>query len=440
MGNKKSLIVQIGRMDKNQEVSYSFAYQGQTIEKSLSSLALKEFVPEAEVILLYPVSLPFNHSFLSLDEEKSKDPFWVMVRNILTSDQGRQDYFSSPETLFDRHPHRVLCEGVVCFPALGEYEGVSFEASLEDVILYFFVFFVREYLRESFDSLYVDVSSGLNIYVSALLEAVKYFHVWLQFFEEEDKHIFLVYTDPILGSGKKTYHLFLYTLESKAFFSSPLSYGDVEHGLPKRIIEQLGYEREQKKLLKGYLENFCLLFGSFLYGTPLVMYSFSFDERKEVEKFSQKFVEKIIQKISKDLVKPFHFDYHEIKATLLALGMYRGLLKLLEEKNITQKEVSLKELLATTEAVYEKFRLFSQLFLVKTEASSNFRSVSENKEWVPLRNFLRYDIGEFEDRHFFAHAGFERNSVLVRKEGDNVWLKYAEEAKERIRNCVRKRV
>jgi CRISPR-associated protein Csx1 len=438
---EKSLIVQIGRMDRNQEIPYSFAYKGQTIEKPLSSLAFKEFLPDAEVILLYPVSLPFNRVFLSLDEEKSKDPFWKMVRNILTSDEEKTKYLFSPETLFEKHPHRALCEGVMCFPALGEYEGVSFEASLEDVILYFFVFFVREYLRKPFNSLYVDVSSGLNIYVSALLEAAKYFHVWLQFFEEENRKIFLVYTDPVLGSGKKTYHLFLYPLESRAFFSSPLSYNNVKNGLPKKVVEtELGQGREQKNKLKRYLENFCLLFGSFLYATPLVIYSFSFDKREEVEDFSQWFVEEIIKKISQNLVKPFHFDYHEIKATLFALGMYRGLLKLLEEKNISQKEVTLVELRSSTEAMYEKFELFSQLSLVGSEVSSNFRSVSETKDWVPLRNFLRYDIGEFEDRHFFAHAGFERNSVLVRKEGDNIWLKYAEEAKERIRNCVRERV
>nr|WP_241243661.1 TM1812 family CRISPR-associated protein [Caldicellulosiruptor changbaiensis] len=100
----------------------------------------------------------------------------------------------------------------------GKYEAIVLEILFD---------MIERYLSEDIEEIYIDISSGHNIYISAMLEAVRSFAVftklmhWIR--KEKQPKVFITFPDPIIGRNRKIYQIHIQLQSFAAFFSSPIS-------------------------------------------------------------------------------------------------------------------------------------------------------------------------------------------------------------------------
>ncbi|GAB6078506.1 hypothetical protein [Hydrogenobaculum acidophilum] len=265
----KRFIYQIGRLDRNYRDNLSFVYKDNNYNKPLSSLALKEyFKQDAEVIVIYPVSIVYNNKIL---ESLKDDDFAKLVKSEIN------DYLDDPKKVLKNHPHNKEASSFIVIHSFGTYEKpdtsekLIFNSHYDDIVLEILCDLIERYLNISTEKseFYFDISSGLNIYISAMLEAVRHFATFAQlknwFNKDIIPKIFISFSDPILGSSLNNYKLYIQQLSFKAFFSSPLTKEDKER-LPSILFPDVEDENEKRENrrrrgdLKKILENFLVFF------------------------------------------------------------------------------------------------------------------------------------------------------------------------------------
>ena len=447
-----SLILQIGRLDKDFEKNIKFKYNGKFEEGPLSSIALKKIIGnKLKIILIYPVSLALNSIF----KERNDNDFFREMNQIINNDEEKKDYIKNPIDFYKNHPHSKLVNSFFCIHSIGTYENTKFEASVQDIALFIFAKLIEEYAKSNFSykKIFVDVSSGLNIYVTALLEALRYFQTWEKLFNLSNSSLecFVVYTDPIIGRKKDEenieYNIYEYKTDVKAFFSSPISYDDFNKGLSKRVVEEsLKASRKTKDDLNKYLENYLILYSAFVNAAPLILYNVDYISLNDIEKFINGLIEIIIKKFEEDFTKSPNFNFTDLIKVILSLAFFRGLLNLINENEISKKTICIEDILNKTTHLYEKLNLSIQSGLIKYEIHNTFKNnrsltINENEGFKKLSECLPYDINDsLNARNFFAHAGFERTVTLIKKEDNLIYLKYDENKIEKIKEILKKHI
>ncbi|WPX08764.1 TM1812 family CRISPR-associated protein [Anaerocellum danielii] len=87
--------------------------------------------------------------------------------------------------------------------------------------------YIDDKKEKDIDEIYLDISSGHNIYISAMIEASRHFAVltklmhWIH--EERQPRIYLTFSDPITGRTAESYELHIQPQSYTAFFSSPIN-------------------------------------------------------------------------------------------------------------------------------------------------------------------------------------------------------------------------
>lgn len=458
-----NLILQIGRLDKNIEEKLDFVFEGKRYSASLSSIALKEHFgkDKTKVILIYPVSLPLNSSFKNY---KIEDHFYKSINKILNDNNKKEEYLKKPQEFFKNHPHSHSVDYSLPIHSIGNYEGIEFKSTMYDFVLYIFSFLINEYLTNPFKNIYIDISSGLNIYIAALIEALKNFYVWenlfnLNYNSEKNNHIksFIVYSDPIIGSSSKEYNLYVYEYKQKLLFSAPVTRQDIQDGISKKIIEKcLGQNREVKNCVNTYLKDFVILFSALKNTAPLLLFNYDIKEHEEIKKLLlDALINNILAKYKENWKEAFTIDHTKGINILLTFGFLIGIIKLIRGKNVSKRDVEIGELFSTTEEIYTHLGLEAQLGLFKHEIQANFgndyEKISPYCEWKSLNSYMHKTIADnskdnnsiydttttqLNERNFFAHAGFEKNVTLIKKDNNNILLKYDPQYIERIINLV----
>ncbi len=445
-----NLIYQIGRFEKNAFESINFLIDNQIFEASLSSLALREYFTKKEVnskvILLYPVSLLFNKRTI----ERSSDllqTFKEKILKILNSFDDREVFFSDPYLFYKLHPHSELADGFSVIHSLGEYEGVKFQATFEELVFEIFLDMVERYIKEPFKAIYLDISSGLNIYVSALIEAGRLFLTFykLQNFLVEDNSlaVFLYFSDPITQPiENRIFQLHIsYKLEVKTFFSHPLppDVNNTENAYPNFIKSLAGEDKETKKwfttLLAPILTKSCLFYSALKNNTPLIFYTFSYHKEEDLISAIMEVSKFLKGKIYKDFQKTPGLNIDLYRKLFLVLSLYLGIIRVLKKYDIYPKmEVSISELdlkfRDQENTLYKHFELLSNRRYLAQELDNNFKKEEvKNKfenEYKLLKEFISGESldKDIKPRNFFAHCGFERNCVEVKRVGDEVYVRY----------------
>jgi CRISPR-associated (Cas) DxTHG family. len=274
-------LYQIGRLDKDviKSQKLNFLIDKNFFENELSSFALKNYFKDnVKCILIYPVSLPFNKRLISDSNETNE------FREILkTAIENPVDYFKNPREFFKDHPHTKYADDFIVIHSIGEFEKQIFEGTFDDIVLEIFIDLVERFFKEGMKELYIDISSGLNIYVSALIEAVRHFSIFQNIGSwKEPLSVKLVFSEPIIGSSKSNFKIFKdYELKFKVFFSSPITHADVKNfELSRKIAKQ---DRTLKNKIQEMLEKFALSYSAIKNNTPLVVYSFKFHEEQEIK-------------------------------------------------------------------------------------------------------------------------------------------------------------
>lgn len=427
-------IYQIGRLER-QMMPVEFEIEGDIFLSELSSFALKKyFKDEAKTILIYPLSLPFNKSLLN---SNLNEAFKNKIKHIL---ENRDDFFMNPSGLFKFHPHNEKCDDFIIIHAIGEFEGELFGGNFDDIVLEIFIEIIERYCKCGISELYIDVSSGHNIYVSALLEATRYFAVFnkLQSWHGPAVKIKLLFSDPIIGSSKQTYKIHKdYELKFKTFFSSPLDFTDINNSTVSRAIAK--ENRPFKNKIQRMLENFSLCFSALKNNTPLVLYSFDFESPEEVDALILEILAHAKQKLYSDWKNSPRIEKNEYLKSLYALSFYKGILLLMSQQEIYKKEeVSINEIKNKFKSLYKTFGLDLNIEILGHEIYNLTEGKDEQKrtifnkagsQWSRLSSYLYSgESKDFVKRNFLAHAGFERNAVEVRVIDNNLYLRYSPDA------------
>jgi len=450
----KNVIYQIGRFDRNLHDRVNFQIDDKIYPAYLSSFALKEYFKEkgeeAKVILLYPVSLIINDKAVSENPqlpEETKEKFLRVIKDI----SERENFFKKPEEYYKLHPYSEIADGFTVIHSIGEFSRIRFEADFNVIKLKIFLDMVERFLEEPFNRLYLDISSGYNIYVSALIEAGRLFLIFYKLHNfltkenpENSLRVYLSFSDPIIPfNPSQRYEIHLnYELDVKAFFSWPHPVEqpkNLENPYPDLINKLANNDRQKRKYLRStllpFLINGYLFYSAIRYNTPLVLYTLEYDSENDVIGAIRQLINDLKPKLEENYQKTPELPVNYYERVFLMLSFYLGLIRVLKAYEIEKKEeVSYSELYSKfrdhSNNVYKPFDLHLNRDYLAHEMSNNFEKKEMREKFSEEYKLLTEIIGNEKDdkdinrRNFIAHCGFERNCVEVKKVDEEIWIRY----------------
>lgn len=481
----RNYIYQIGRLDQSMGLK-DFRFQIDennkiTIESYLSSFALKEYlkkkdsIENIQIVLAYPVSAFFNGSLIKsedLDEEFKKS-----IENIMKNKLKQEEYLSNPYNFYCNHPHikNKNKEEVDFFilHSIGSYntdifKNIQFESKFEDIVLEILIDMIQritpfELMYEDVN-LYIDVSSGHNIYVSALLEATKIFQQYfysLNIFQKRKLYVKLVICDPILAH-KGPYDMHIgYELKFDTVLKIHLTAKEIKEKIvAKKVFSELENEnkkdfRDRKNRLSNILDSYGYIYSSLKNGIPLALYQIeisktidNIDSLKDILNYCK-------QQLNKSWLKGSNLNYDDLLKSLYAVASVISYLKISEEKDIKYKEFvylnEIKKNFFEDESSLLNILGYSVAKQLVANELNSYEKVNKNfdsksvidrveNQWIQLGKAMPYFDSAVNQglnpRNFLAHAGFERTIVLVKKQDNKILIKYDNKANEDIKNIL----
>ena len=450
---KKALIYQIGRLDMNLFDEKEFIINNKSFKRTLSCLAIRDFLTDkglkTETILIYPVSLPFNQSLLSQERFKHQCPK-NLYQSIVYAMYNSSEYLNKPLNLFHNHPHSNECDDFVVIHSLGLYKtcdsDVDFESYYSDIVLEIFIDMLSRYLKDEkeIERIIVDISSGHNIYVSALLDGFRNFSVWLDLYNWLNKSpvMELAFADPSLTFTKEC-KINFEQQKAKKFFSSPFKFNDIINRPISKNIYPDKELRGKKKILQYILEGFMLTFSAIKNNIPLVIYRFGFHKRKKVKDLIYELIEHTKLKLFENYIHSPGLDKRIYLNLFLTCGLYLGIIKVLEHYGVIKGDkngVNLKKIKNSFDEIYTIFGIDLNKVILGNEIYKIESGVEKSDEWKQLIELLYEDaqVKESPDnkRNFFAHAGFEANITECRFINGNFYLRYRDKGLNNIKKWL----
>ena len=453
------LIYQIGRLERGAFNPIKFEVHEKVNKALLSSFALKQSFLEngddAKVILIYPISLFLNKNAPQI--ENISEDFKQTIEGVLKNENELSNYLSNPYPYFAKHPHSEEADDFIVIHSIGQYKGIKFSATLEELILEIFIDKVKRYQDEHFSELYLDISSGHNIYTSALLEAGRLFLTFykLQNFnlKENGLKVFITFSDPIVAPYDRTFQVHKdFCLEVKTFFSftEKPTQNKLDNAYSKFAKDLVGNElRSFKNQLKELFSHGYFFYSAIKNNCPLVLYTKPYHQEEEIDKGIADLINFVKQRIYSNYQATPGLKFDLFRKAFLMLSIYKGIVKVLKEYKIYKKEeVGLEELAWNfrdeNQSFYNCFELKQNREYFSHEFSNTFEREGERggikdkipEHFVPLRDLIKGESDEINHRNFLAHCGFERNCVYVRRQGATIFIKYGSEVLSRIEEIL----
>jgi|YelNatPaOPRAMG01_1025707.scaffolds.fasta_scaffold05276_7 CRISPR-associated protein Csx1 len=445
------VIYQIGRLDTNVFKKIIFEINGVEVEKSLSSIALKEYFCKngfkSKVILIYPISLPFNHVLISSEQFKKNCPE-SFYSKIEWAFNNPDEYLKRPSELFNKHPHSCEVDDFVIIHSLGKYKtskgDFEFDSCYSDIMLIIFIDMIKRYLTDEdvIKRIIVDISSGHNIYVSALIESLRYLGTWLKLYKWnwEEPSIEIAFSDPIFIDGGYKHSIHLERQYIKTFFSSPVkNKDDIQNFKLSKSVCPFKNERYLKNKLQNVLEEFAILFSAVKNNTPIMIYKYGYrmirDLKNTLNDFIT-FVERKLQNSYDSSPKLNKVDYMKI---FLVCGFYMGLSMVLGNTNVLKMDeegVHIDDIRKKFKVIYELFNLNLNEVILGNEIDKIIQANDKiSNNWKPLIEILHISSKKASNpdkRNFFAHAGFEGCITECKSDGEKIFVRYREDATDTI--------
>ncbi len=299
MNKIKNLIIQVARLDRNYNQELLFSYQTDEGKKldgkyTLTSLFWKDKVlaeqkEETEILFIVPISLPIQNV------ENSSDEYLTKVNNINTI-----DYLQTPDPIIKEHPH-IKDNKYLIVNSIGKFikkdkqtqktQTFHFQSKLEDITIQILSKLLVDYV--DVEKVYVDVSSGHNIYITAMLNAINKFIPISNIFNglKNNLNVFTIFSDPITNPNEiKEFSIHKSEINAKFFFEIPykIKKGNDLNDITKiiRYILQPTSNSHQENLINDFFElYFQILFYSIKNGYVILLFNeVLFDFYKEFYK------------------------------------------------------------------------------------------------------------------------------------------------------------
>ncbi|MEM3986470.1 MAG: TM1812 family CRISPR-associated protein [Candidatus Methanomethylicia archaeon] len=355
---------------------------------------------------------------------------------------------------------------VIIVNSIGRYRigdvEFEFESAPNNIQLQLF-FEMLKHERNIDDELMIiaDISTGYNLYVSTLLEALRAIIVKRKLQKRGIKAKYAI-SEPIMRNLKKDkYRIYLCEYDVKAFFESPIRgrriddickpeyYIEVDENLKMKIGKETEYLR---KNLKNFLDIFTLAFNSIKYNTPLAFYTRKNNNQKMIdlnfkikdlengliEFFTEKCEGIIKPKISKSENKIYTYTVKdkELINIFYSMAIYTFIKNKLEKK-VEEDEPNIFDILLTFSPLYKELNLSLNDRFLKRE----IKDMKVNKDiipdkWTEYREVIRKKDGKGDEksetqkkcsntvRNFFAHSGFESSVIEVKRDEEKIRVRY----------------
>jgi len=290
----------------------------------------------------------------------------------------------------------------------------------------------------------VNISTGQNVYVIALLDAVRRYATFRQLEEILQKpklEVKVASHQPITKEVKEA-NIELYPLQVRAFFSLPepdidklyeLDKNDEED--KKKRIGEIGKKyKEKKERFRKIKEKLKIAFNAIRYNIPLAFYEdelLKVIEEKEVDCLAEKLVKYGMELLSEEI----KVNLVNLSNVFFALAMFKSFNKF---RN-TLSEPSIDEIQLKFPEVYESLGIGVNSYFLHNDLEIIKKAVEEKKKpgKVALSDLLGRGMSSDLKRNFFAHSGFLKEYTEVEVKDGKVILSWNKEHLEEIKKWLR---
>jgi CRISPR-associated protein Csx1 len=446
----KFLIAVWGNPEKWNEVEY--VYENES-KKAKSTLPLIKDVDNPDKIIIVcsdTLSDNYIHAFKNPSYKDLKSASENSIRNFCKVNFGFE-------------PDKVIVGY-----GFGEFDNTKFSGNASDFYYGIFkelVFAFIEYLNFENETIEVifDITHGLNFTPVLTYKAlVEILGILAYVFEVKFKTL---NSDPLVGRGK-VQKLNINTIEEAKIVPGLVAYKTSKrpiepfsglNDVDENELKNLGAEIDNLLKQNNYERSKIYIFlSSFIFGMPVYVLTYLPDHnnlKAQIDCLHGKFEEHISikcnQKIEVCRKLKFHIGFENlVKAHLVSF--------ILSKKGFEgSTEIPLRAIKDLRDKIYEKFPIesnridkeISDIEKYQYELSENFKTyaqirakktheLSENsKTYEEIRD--KKISGDIEKRNFFAHAGFEYNSIEIRKNNDKIEIKINENSRETVEGLLK---
>jgi CRISPR-associated protein Csx1 len=450
----------MGRFEGSIDEPVNFDIDGKPYLQELSSFALRDhFGKNTKVALVYPVSILLNeYALRGIKDKEHLRTFHEKIEGIVTKPEEREKYIKNPWEYLREHPHSKKADGFIVIPSIGEFLGEKFSSPLGNIVLRILIDMVERYKNEPFDEMYLDISSGYNIYNYALAEAGRLFLTLTKledFLKKKDIKVFIAITEPIIGkpSPDKRYKIFKdFQLDAKGFFYFPEKPQENNENAFSKYANKLSEtikgkeDRELKRKIMNMLYKAYLFYSALRNSLPLVVYCLcTLEEYRYTENDVKNLLEEIVNLLKQRLdgnlkTSPDDLKFEDLRKLFMMLGLAVGIIRVLEKREICKgiKEgvylSDIEGLFAEEEnSIYRYFELTTNIMYLQQEIQKNFLENEKliTNEWKLLKDITNQSSTSINPRNFLAHCGFEKNITELKKlDNGDVLIRYTSYYKE----------
>ena len=335
--------------------------------------------------------------------------------------------------------------------SIGDFDGIDFRGDYDDVVLRIFGRMVEDYLNLRPDEIYVDISTGLNLYVSALLEAFRYFLIWvrlLEFGSSDIPHFYRLFAEPFLGDrSKEIYDIYRKRMRAKAFFLSPINAVNLERFSPIADVR--------------LLRRFLVVFSSIYRNAPLYLFHHGIDDSEIIRNAIYDLLRRISDETGAYRSGEGYVEFDGkgrrrlYTDLLLSYALYHRISSVVYDlvdgeifEDYKDMGVHVDYLMKTFEKIYNLFGLEMNMYLLENEVNKLKDRILHDRRtrakfefrFSPVKFALEYysdrDDGKINGRNFLAHAGFESSITIARVWKNALYLKYDEDVEDEIEHVL----
>ncbi|MHA1819567.1 MAG: TM1812 family CRISPR-associated protein [Promethearchaeota archaeon] len=376
-------------------------------------------------------------------------------------------------------------------PSKGKYTHYTYQSSIHNIILEILGYFLKK--LEGIEEIYLDISTGHNIFLSALIEAARKYITYLKLKEilqednkdEKGQKVLKILYGPPIFSNTKDGVIELYNISVKAFFSYPYpkfercfitNNGESQIFNNKELFHDKDY-LSLKRSVTGILNEVNLAFNSLKFNIPLAFYhEFLFSLKKQVEEkdldkdsdicemdynqnegndLKNQFIDFILQnnlaqihRTDKSIIiKRQGLNSGAVSNIIFSFALYSAFRKFKETLN---EEATIDEIREKFIKIYklEKMGLLTNQYFLEKDLENIEDQIKQNaekaKEYILLKELFNTGGSSDVKRNFFAHSGFTYDYTMVKLKQDQqgnqkIYLKWIDKGPntERIQKTIK---